>query len=829
VKGPPAASRGRTGLFWQRRGSDVLGISAIVGFILAYLSPAVKDGGSFGSFDTVISYSSLGTGAYPGLPHNILNGDSVTQLVPMNAYDWTAIHHLQFPLWNDLNLLGLPQFLNFQSATLSLPDIVSYLSPLRFAFLVVVAMKLLIAGTGAYALCRVLGLRALASTLGGVIVMLSGAFAGWLTWPLSDVVGWLGWIVALVILAYRWQGKRSYVVLLAMAVAFCVYGGFPEAYFFVAGALLTLFVVLVVLALFRRRRFSLQGIFRVVTGLVAGAALSAPLWFAGLQVVKASHRATLAGFAGLPANSLALLVAPGYYGLPIKGSTWFYSTTNYYETVVYVGVIALVLAGAAVIRWWRHPMVVALAAVIVVAFAISYQTNSFHPVLDVLRHTSLDTLPISRMRIVAGLPLGVLSALGLETLLRARGERHILVGYWVMSALVAVFVGLLWYRSLGQRLAAELHQLRIDSLLWPTGLVVACVLAGGLFLLGRNPAQRRSARWPALVAAAVLVGSETAFLVFSGIGINSYSEAFFPATPAISQLKAIVGSQLVGLDTDNPLGEDFAPVGIYPDANLGYGIAEFAGHDPVLPQAYFKTRGGASHLEPDIDSAALARRFGISWILQVPGSNLQPPAGTRYVGSFAGEDLYSVPGAARFSLVSASGSGASSPVSNVSHPTSSSWTLRFDAPASRRLVLRVTDLPGWHATLDGHALALSRYQALMLVASVPAGPHVVRLWYLPERLVIGTWLALGTLAALLAWASWPLVRRSKRPDVVYADLGESFAPALIAAELAGREPRRKTPSRKGRHLRPRAAQIPSGAADPDASPEPAADAADVPG
>jgi hypothetical protein len=56
----------------------VFGLSAILGFVLAYVSPSVKDGGSFGSFDTVISFSSLGTGAYPGAPHNVLNGDSVT-------------------------------------------------------------------------------------------------------------------------------------------------------------------------------------------------------------------------------------------------------------------------------------------------------------------------------------------------------------------------------------------------------------------------------------------------------------------------------------------------------------------------------------------------------------------------------------------------------------------------------------------------------------------------------------------------------------------------------------------------------------------------------
>jgi hypothetical protein len=472
--------------WWERRRGDVFGISAIVGFVLAYLSSAVKDGWSFGSFDTVMSFTSLGTGAYPGVPHNALNGDSVTQMVPFNTFDWTAIHHLQFPLWNDLSLLGLNQFLNFQSAVLSLPDVVSYLFPLRFAFLVVVAMKLLIAGTGAYVLCRVLGLRPLASAFGGIVFMLSGAFSAWLAWPLSGVVAWLGWIMALAILAYRWKGKRSYVILLALSVAFCVFAGFPEAYFFVAAALVVFFVVLAVLALIGRRGLSLSGVARVAIGIVAGGVLSAPLWLPGLQVVKGSHRVAASGFAGVDANSLGLLVAPGYYGLPIKGSIWFYPRSDYYETVVYVGVIALVLAGAAVLRWWRHPTVIALVATVVVTMVISYQTKSFHLVSDLLRHSSLDSVPIRRMRTVVGLPVGVLSALGLETLLRARGERRILITYWALSAIVAAFVAVLWYRALRGTLPTTLHQLRLDSLWWPTGLVAACVLAGGLFLLVRN-------------------------------------------------------------------------------------------------------------------------------------------------------------------------------------------------------------------------------------------------------------------------------------------------------------------------------------------------------
>jgi hypothetical protein len=296
-----------------------------------------------------------------------------------------------------------------------------------------------------------------------------------------------------------------------------------------------------------------------------------------------------------------------------------------------------------------------------------------------------------------------------------------LITYWVMSAIVAVFVAFLWYRAFSGKLPAARHELRLDSLWWPIGLVAACVLAGGLFLFARRFARRPSARRIVVAGAVVLFGAESAFLLFSGVGINTYSKSFFPVTPAIARLKAVVGSGLVGLDTGTPTqSQTIEPVGFYPNANLGYGIAEYAGHDPVIPQVYFTSRGGMSYVEPDIGSAALAREYGIAWILQEPGTSLPAPPGTRYAGSFAGERLYAVPGATRFSLITRGGSGASRPVSSIRHPVASSWTLRIDASAPSQLVMRVTDLPGWHASIDGRALALSRYRGLMLEAAVPA-------------------------------------------------------------------------------------------------------------
>ncbi|HLN05024.1 MAG TPA: YfhO family protein [Acidimicrobiales bacterium] len=774
---------------WRRWRGDVLGVGAVVVFVLSYLSPALKDGGSLGGYDTVIPLTSLGSGLYAALPHNALNSDSVSQMAAWNAYNWLAIHHLQFPLWNDLTLLGVPHFFNFESATLSLPDLVSYLVPLRYAFLVAVAVKLLIAGTGVYVLCRVLGLQPLSSSFGGVIFMLSGAYASWLSWPLSDVLAWLAWLAALAILAYRWQGRRRYVALLAGATAFSIYGGFPEANVFAVITLGLLLGVSLLGAWVRHQKLSLAGLARIVAGAVAGIALAAPLWLPGLQVVGLAHRQTETGFPGDPASALSLLVAPGYFGLPIKGSSWFLAGFNYYETAVYVGVIALVLAGVAMIRWWRIPMVLALAAAAVVAVALSYQTHSFHIVQDLLNHQGLSSIEWLRMRTVLGLPIGVLAALGLETMLKARGERHSLVAYWICVALLVVVVAVLWYRAAAGIASATLLRLRHDSLIWPLGLVAACVVAGALFTAAARNRQRVPGRRLGWCGAALLAGAEGAFLLFSGVGINSYSHSFYPETPAIARLQATVGNELVGLDTGSPAqDQQFQAVGFFPEVNLGYDVNEYGGHDPLIPEAYFRTwapggsdNGGPGLFLPDVDSAATARRYGIAWILEapeLPGS----PVGARYVATLAGERLYAVPGASRFSFVGAA--ATQDRVTTTTHPVASSWTIRVNAEVRGKLVLRVTDVPGWHATIDGHAVALGTPDGLMMQVSVAPGTHTIVLWYLPSRFVEGLVVALAVLLGLLAAAVLPLVRRRRiEPSAIALDVG--FGKALATLE-AGR-------------------------------------------
>jgi hypothetical protein len=770
---------------------DIAGVCFVLAVVAIYLSPALEDGGVFGPFDLQTHLSGLTAGIYPTV-HNGIDGDIVTQMFPWYALDWHAVHAGQFPLWNDYSLLGMPQFLNFESATLSLPDLVGYLFPLRDAFLVVVAVKLAIAGTGTYVFARVVAVRPAGAAFAGVTFMLSGVFSTWIGWSMADVFAWAGYLAAFAVLAYRHPRRWRYVVLLAMACAFSVYGGFPEGSVLLAGGLAVLFAGGAIATVVRSRRLSTAGVVRVACGLAAGAALSAPLWLPGIQLISMSSRVQESLRVELALHTSVLALVPGYLGRPLSGSPGF-GPTNYYETVSYVGIFAIVLALAALWRFRSRPLVVGLGAALLVTLAMTYEIGGIQPFARLANALGVGTIALWRVRMVTAFLVAVLAGLGLDGALHALARGRIApsdltsppspepasatastvatvctvasgptvatgarssrrYGQALLGAalLVAGTMAYVAFNGLSGALTTAQHRARVASLLWPCVVTgAALLLAVVVFVVSRSAPPRPGKVLRAAVVA-VLLGGQTAYLVGFGDDLNTYSHTFFPTTPATAELQSLVGQGLVGLDAPNTHVRRFGGIGFYPNVNIGYALRQFNGADPLLPEEYFEnwptaTGGrGSNEFNPDITSAALARRYGIEFILAY--DRLPAPAGTKFVARILGQDLYSVPGAAQFYLPAPP---AGAEVTSTTHPGNYSWTVNLHTPVPTTLVLAVTALPGWHVTSDGRALAVHTYGGFMESVTVPAGRQTLEAWYWPERLSEGIGLAVVALVVLV--------------------------------------------------------------------------------
>lgn len=760
-----------------RRLHDVLGVAFTVLAAVAVVAPALRPGVSLGPFDIL---SRLGLTAHTGATvHNAMQSDQILFFVPMTNAAWQQVHHGHLPLWNPYNVLGAPLAFNWESAVFSLPMLLAYLVPASFAYTVVVLAKLVIAGTGTYTFCRVLGLRPMSSVAGGVVFELSGAMVHYAGWSITGVTCWYGWVFAAATMILSGRRRVLGVWLLAASAAFAIYGGYPAGLVILTGAL-AVFALLYLWFTRGSRRDRVGAILlRLAAGSLGGAAIGAPLLLPGVQMgLESARRYAPGNTSAYPLSHLPDLLASGLQG-------------NNFKTSAYLGVVAISLAVVGVASVRRRPEAGALLAVAVVAGALTYLSPA-----DRLVHLFPGGRDVNWDQAVSAMTfaMAILCALGTEEVLDGRTRWR--ARRWALGAFAAsaVVVGLVELSIALGAFGAAAYQ---RSLLWPAAQVV---LGAALFAAMRSDRSTRPGlrdRFDARTVSGALVSLEAAFLIASGVSFWSLSSSFFSPTPAVSALQRTVGDQLVGFGSCTGLGsvQPFTEeVGIRADANIGFGVDEMAVYDPILPEAYYRAWQKISGVRTPSDLSRLgifcasittadeARLLGIGYVLEPPGE--PGPSGSKLVGRVGPEGLYYVPGAAQATITDSDsrGTGASTASSgtpvHVTHDGPAQWRIESEAPTAQVLRLRLTAVPGWRATIDGRPLELRRWEdGLMLEARVPPGRHVIVLHYWPVLFTVGIVAAISALVVLACGSGFFLLR-SRR-----ANGAEEVREAT--AELAG--------------------------------------------
>jgi hypothetical protein len=758
----------------------VVCVAWLVAVALLALAPVLAHGASFGSYDVL---SQFGVLHQPGVVvHNVQGGDQADQIIPWSRLAWTQVHQGHLPLWNPYEGLGMPLAFGWQAAAASVPSLVGYLFPLNLSITVQVVVTLVVAGTGVYVLGRVLGLGTLGCVFAATTFELSGPMLGWLGWPHAAVLSWSGWLFAAALVVVRGRHRLRSVTLFALVIAAMVYAGQAEVLVLCG---LALAVFLVALLVQRTPALGHSGpLLRPTMDLGAGGliglALGAPLLLPGLQVVRGSQRALpggdpaelIQGNPPLPAHNLVHVLLQGFDGLPVAGSRWFGYVGGYSETAAYVGVVAVALAVTALAVRRRRPEVIAFgvmcAGMVAVAFLPAAVTALYHlPVVG--------TVLWQRAILPLAFGLALLAGVGLDAVVRDWSNRTVRrrLG-WSIAGVAAVVAGL-WLFDRGSLPPAE-SAIRSDAFVWPlVGILVGAGVVAALAWVARRSGGRAAGQaMPGRLAGAVLLACETAFLVASGAPLWTSSPAPYASTPALLALQRTVGSSVVALG--QPLC--FLPpgLGIPENAQVDYGVQELALYDPMIPSAYYSSWRKVSTAPPGVvdDSVycpgiatlGLARLYGVSYVLEPPG--YAGPRGGVFVRRVGSEDLYRMPGAAAATVTPLGPGGrlpadgsSGSPVA-VSHPSPSSWKMTVDGAVPQTLRLRLTDVPGWHATIDGRPVRLQSFARVMLQLEVPAGRHTVELSYWPTTFSVGLVLfAIAVLGLSGAFALTALRRRTR--------------------------------------------------------------------
>jgi hypothetical protein len=723
--------------------AEAPGFVWIIALTALYIGPVLSHGSALGPFDLL---RQVGLTAVPGSHvHNATGSDEIQALIPWQSLDWQQVHTGHLPLWNPYSVLGMPLAFNMQSAPFSLSVALGYLFPLPLAHTATVIARLLLAGFGAYFFARVLGLSRTSASMAATTWELCGGFSVWLGSNTTDICAWYGWIFGAVVLVLRDRSRIGAFVALVAFFTLALYGGEPQSALLL-GACVAAYVAITQLFALADRRGAVHRVARVAGALLIAAGLSMPLYLPAAELAPLSVRSVYPLASGLPAYDLTHLVFATYNGSPLYGATVI-GPDNLYASMMYVGVIAIVLSLVALFARPRSPQITAFSAIAVSLMVILFSG----PLVSFIQ-----TIPhLQLMRVLlATSPLdfcfAMLASFGCEYLIK--NQRHGRAPLTVATALVAAAVGFLGLKlAVGDdHLDASARAARAASFVWP-GIEIAAVAA---VLIVIWSARARTERVVTRLIACMLLGTQTAFLVAVGYPIWSTSDSYFPVNASVRGLRAEVGSSLVGLGWC-PYLNSFSPLGILPNANAAYDIAEMSVYDPILPRAYYSSWGAAVGVKqsisspgvfcPGITSVSLARTYGIGFVLEPAAA--PAPRGMIRVARLADETLYRVPQSGR---VTVSSPGRRSKVVPAREAAPDSWVFRLDAARGATVDLRITDVPGWNATVNGHALQLSRWRGVMMRAHLPEGRDTVVLRYWPTSLTIGLWIAGASALVLLA-------------------------------------------------------------------------------
>ncbi|HTW91720.1 MAG TPA: YfhO family protein [bacterium] len=423
---------------------------------------------------------------------------------PTASYVASSLHHFHIPYWSPYISAGFPTWdsvpypPNWLLSLFVGPDgRLSY-----WVYELMVILHLLIAGLSTYGLAREWKLSNRASAYAGLTFMLSGFMSARTTQP--GVVVTLAWFPLALLLVSRALNHRRLAPALGagLVMGLAALGGHPQMLMHMAYAL-ALYVVAFVVKNWRTQGWKtlLRGAYVLTLVGLVGVAISAARYLPILDFVRYSDRSSssvafLTDCSLYPGHLLTLLVpkafgsVTGPTGLPgpvphsLKAVDY-----SYVETVIYVGVLPLLLCGFALtdrtrsLRWF-----LALLALGALVLALGCYTPVYRIAMAVLPGFSLFRIP-ARLSDLFTFAACVMAGLGMDAFLREGAEPR--ARRWLVPvALCAGWAVLVW-ALLASGLLRGQHRLwdpKLDNLTrqWLIFTVLSVVATGIIFWRTRS-------------------------------------------------------------------------------------------------------------------------------------------------------------------------------------------------------------------------------------------------------------------------------------------------------------------------------------------------------
>ena len=702
-------------------------------------------------------------------------GDLVSFVYPMYAFASHALHSGQWPLWDPYLFSGAPFAADIQSGLYyPLNFLFERFAP-AFGYPTVEALAMLhylLAGVFCYAFARTLRASRPAALLAGIVYMWSGFMVAQLGHlNMVEVAAWLPLELLLLHLALGGVRRLLTVPLTSAVLAVAFFAGHTQLFLY------ELLALVLYAAFFGRWRSTVPTLAVVLGG---AAVLAAVQILPSLQLTQLSLRADISyqqstQFALAPVGLLTLLI-PHFFGENSQNYWGSWTTT---EVFGYAGIFPLLLAVAALrlrrgrqVRFFLWLGLLGILLSLGEATVLQGWLYRFVPGFDKVRAPG-------RFLVFFDLGVAMLAALGLDALREARVRtratlRQLRLGTGAAAAAVAGIglpAGYIILLTHQHEDAVIFHRLEVAV----SGVtVLALLLLASLALL-----YTRRRGTTAFAAAAVI-------LVVLDLGSSGYS-----FNPAYEDVLA-------------PFRQDALLQALPPD-RATYRVDSATNVDSVFPPD-LPNVAGLQSIWGVFNPVAVADYYDF-WKADVPGrdSRLYDLLGARYLLAKKGTPLpakfqplplanapfalYQDPSALPLAFVvgqtlggthaqalqtvrapnfrpdrtavleggRALGAAGGPWPASIDRQTDNELDVTTSAPVAGALVVTTVSYPGWHASVDGRPATLRRTDFVFQGLRVPAGRHVVRLWFDPLTWRLGLGISLvGWLVALatLALALW---------------------------------------------------------------------------
>ena len=279
--------------------------------------------------------------------HILGSGDATGIAIPVRILVEKIFREGQFPFWNIFNFSGYP-LIAYNEAGIFYPVnlILDFIFSPAVSYNLSVLFHYSMAGIFLYFFLREYNLNYYASFTAGLIFMFSGSMTAQRShpWQLYTMV-WLP-LILLFLEKFRKSKRFEFVLIASIFYALSFFAGSPQIFLY--SSMVILFYVLFYALVFegiKNYRFLLS-----MLVFIFGMLVSLVQLIPSLELMRASARDTISyeyfsSFSFSPKN-LILLFFPYFFGNPyhyLKGVPDYFGPPNYTETVIYFGIITVIL------------------------------------------------------------------------------------------------------------------------------------------------------------------------------------------------------------------------------------------------------------------------------------------------------------------------------------------------------------------------------------------------------------------------------------------------------------------------------------------------------